>query len=1501
MSSFWKKPETAALLLSLLVACVAFFAFASWQQRADIRDDRNLRQRIDSHLTTIQSEVRLAASRRLQLVAALRAAVDAMSPRIVETFPNLARDLFVEDPDVLAAALVKGDEFVSVFAADALPDDFISNWKQDFPSRPSANQIKLSGPLKLGTSSRVLEVRLPCEMDSSTEAEQNTEPVELAVLFEHRNFVEEIESVVPGHLAVAVEADNANTTDVLLVGDSSIQRLTPESRNLTLPVGQWTIYLAPASGWPLANETSGLLGQLKWLFAISIGLLTYYVVLKTPYPISWFTLEKANGKRQLVMPGFHRLPIFALMPVLAVIVTSLLVFVVLRKQETGTIERRFQRQTETFVRRSQQEFERRLEKLSTVNGLFLASEDVSEDEFDEFVCRLLRNDAGFYSISWIAEQTLTGGPLTQVARQLERTAEVGEASQTTTDTAPLQVFECVSPYAGESWRGLRNWPDEDIRNLIDEAGELDLARIVSHDRMADNRLPPFSCPLVLSVPPRAGRQETGYRDPGVILALLNLEPLFRKEADTLSNAEIAVLVTERCPVNGNQIVFQKRRYPWGDDQTVITEEYTKQVAGRVWTYRFAALPAYVSAGRTSEPWLAMTAGLLLSSLVAIGIVRLHDRSVEMEEEAAARKGELTAAHVRLNREREETQLILDSIPSLIFLKDTDNRIVRVNKAVIDSLGKSRDEIEGQPSAELYPDNSEQFYRDDLAVIKSGQPKLAFVESIVDRWVRTDKIPIPNDTGTIDRILVIATDVTEQRRAESLVRAWFNATPEGMISVPLDRRIALVNDEVCSMFGLPDERLKGMAIDQLFEQTHDEKQNVDLLDLFENPPAESETVSLRLLAHNNEGRIFPVEVKVSRADPLEGTIVLLSITDLTESERIEADLQRTQELLEKTSEMSRIGGWEFDAVRQELHWSDEVCRIHDVPPGYQPTLQEALEFLTPDSQKLVQEAIEETMQSGVPYDLELEYVTASGRTVWGRAIGESEFKDGKCVRVWGALQDISNFKETERRLQLTRHAVEFSADAVYFVDRQGRLKYANQQATRDLGYSKEELAEMTVSDIAPQVPPGSWSEEWKRNKSHGNRLFESIHRRRDGSEFPCQIRTSFLQFESQELIVATVRDITQTKREAELRHTLFERSADAHLLFDNNGILECNQAAIDMLRMPNREALLGRHPAEFSPEYQPDGKRSDEVREELAALAYKNGMHRFDWIHTRADGEEFPCEVTLTAVELESGPALLVIWHDISERKKAEKLQRELTQQVVAANRALERTNAELKEFAYVASHDLQTPLRGISGFAQFLKEDYGGKLDKQADEYLNRITDGAQRMQRLIKDLLAYSQVDLASSAFASIDLNTLLDDVVGYLRAAIETNNAQVNTGPLPTIQGNATQLFQLFQNLIANALKYGNNDQTVIQISAEAREDEWVFRVQDNGIGIAPEHHDRIFQIFRRLHTQKEYEGTGVGLALCRRIVERHGGRIWVESEAGNGSCFQFTLPMDAKSPTM
>jgi signal transduction histidine kinase len=254
-----------------------------------------------------------------------------------------------------------------------------------------------------------------------------------------------------------------------------------------------------------------------------------------------------------------------------------------------------------------------------------------------------------------------------------------------------------------------------------------------------------------------------------------------------------------------------------------------------------------------------------------------------------------------------------------------------------------------------------------------------------------------------------------------------------------------------------------------------------------------------------------------------------------------------------------------------------------------------------------------------------------------------------------------------------------------------------------------------------------------------------------------------------------------------------------------------------------------------------------------------------------------------------------VGRDITRRKQNQAELRAAHDELEKKARELERSNEELQQFAYVASHDLQEPLRMISSYTQLLERRYGSKFDQDAKEFMGFIVDGAARMKQLIEDLLSYSRVGTRAREFRQVDMEGVLLKALANLRGALEAGNASVTHDPLPAVMGDETQLIQLLQNLVGNALKFRGSEATRVHLHADERDDAWEFSVRDNGIGIEPQYFERIFLMFQRLHSRADYPGTGIGLTICKKIIDRHNGRIWVESKPGEGTTFRFTIPKD------
>jgi PAS domain S-box-containing protein len=383
-----------------------------------------------------------------------------------------------------------------------------------------------------------------------------------------------------------------------------------------------------------------------------------------------------------------------------------------------------------------------------------------------------------------------------------------------------------------------------------------------------------------------------------------------------------------------------------------------------------------------------------------------------------------------------------------------------------------------------------------------------------------------------------------------------------------------------------------------------------------------------------------------------------------------------------------------------------------------------------------------------------------------------------------------------------------------------------------------------------------------------------------------------------VFTGTMRDDPQRERvEEEHRRmaTVLRDSNDAITVHNLDGAITAwNRGAKRMYGYTEAEALKMR-----IWDIVPKDKRA-EARESGALIARGEFIPAIETQRITKDGRLLDVWLTATVLVDDDGKPIGIATteRDITERKQAEASLRVahdmLEQRVWERTRELQRSNADLAQFAYVASHDLQEPLRMVASYTQLLARRYEGKLDAEADEFIGYVVDGANRMQILINDLLAYSRVGSEGDDFQPADGAAIFDAACANLRSPIGENGAAVTHSHLPTVRGDRTQFVQLFQNILGNAIKYRSDAPPRINVSAARQNGEWVFAVKDNGIGIDPKFSERIFTIFQRLHTQAEYPGTGVGLAICKKIVERHGGRIWVESRPGQGSTFYFTIPI-------
>jgi len=517
----------------------------------------------------------------------------------------------------------------------------------------------------------------------------------------------------------------------------------------------------------------------------------------------------------------------------------------------------------------------------------------------------------------------------------------------------------------------------------------------------------------------------------------------------------------------------------------------------------------------------------------------------------------------------------------------------------------------------------------------------------------------------------------------------------------------------------------------------------------------------------------------------------------------------------------------------------------------------------------------------------------------------------------AISKAQHTELADLNFALDQHAI------VAVTDVQGTITYVNDKFCAISQYSKDELIGQNHRILNSGHHPKEFFEQMYHTIANGKVWHGEIkNRAKDGSIYWVDVTiVPFVGVDGKPRQYVAIRtDITDSKLAAEAlvrqavefsRQTeelarsqqilvtqgrmlqsearyrgLLEAAPDAMVVVDPNGDIILLNVQAEKHFGYSRDGLVGQKVKNIIPEGFAERLIADGTRSAADAQAQHIGTG-IELIGRRKDGSEFPLEIMLSPLESTDGILVTAAIRDVTERNKSK-------EHLVKTVGELKRSNEELQQFAYISSHDLQEPLRMVASYTQLLAKRYKGRLDSDADEFIAFAVDGCNRMQGLIQDLLSYSRAGTDGKLLCEVSAEDALEQALTNLRITIEQSSAVVSHDSLPTIKTNETQLTQVFQNLVGNAIKYHSAEVPRVHVSATNNGgNEWIFSVRDNGLGIAPQYFERIFVLFQRLHGRNEFEGTGIGLAICKKILERLGGRIWVESESEKGSTFYFALP--------
>jgi PAS domain S-box-containing protein len=844
------------------------------------------------------------------------------------------------------------------------------------------------------------------------------------------------------------------------------------------------------------------------------------------------------------------------------------------------------------------------------------------------------------------------------------------------------------------------------------------------------------------------------------------------------------------------------------------------------------------------------------------------------------------------------------------LNDLEGTFVDANKAAEKLIGYSKEDMIGKNMLDLgvLPEDQIEQVIESLEKNIKDEPTGPQEFKLMKR--NGSLVPVEISTFPIkihekNLVLGIARDITERKKSEDILRESEEKF-RSLIEDSTDIVLLLDENGEISYVSPSIEKVWGYSVDEILEKDLDY-----YLNEFLHPDDLESVMKAYINETENPGSLETIECRFKHKDGTWGYVqargnnlydnpavkgLVITLTDISEQKKAEDEIQIREKKYRSLIDNLSDTVIECDSDGNFSYASPQVTDIF----GYTPEEivgQNAFEFIHPDDLEAAMDAMAEALNKGEKYNLEYRTKHKDGHYIYVSGSGKVLQEEGG-IRIVGVVRDITERKQWEEELHrsfsITRATLESTEDGIVVVDNKGEVKIFNEKFVDIWGIDSEHLITYDIKILNKFIidkikDPFTFVEVQNELENHLDvESFDSFEMK-DGRILEV---TSKPQYVGEAIVgrVWSYRDITERKHaeeaiknsEAKFRQ-FFENDPEYCYMVSAEGkIIDVNKAAIEMMGY-KKEELVNKH---VNMIYAPQEiKKIDGlINEWLETGVIENEELN---IITKS-GEQRTILLSANNILDDRGKLLhsISVQRDITERKCAqEELERTLNE--------LERSNKELEQFAYIASHDLQEPLRMVSSYVELLNRRYGDKISDEADDFINFAIEGTKRMQRLINDLLKYSRVSTRGKNLETTDTENVLNDVLSDLGMMIEDSGATVTHDKLPMVQGDDVQLGQVFQNLVSNALKYHGIEKPNVHVSAEKKGNEWLFSIKDNGIGIDEKYETRIFQIFQQLHPKGKFPGTGIGLAVVKRIIERHKGKIWFESEPGSGTTFYFTIP--------